>query len=316
MRLLVTGATGFLGRAIVQAGQLKGHRMVAVSRSGTDVPGAAECQACGDLATGTEAVDLSGVDTVINCAALVHQPNAPAAAYTPLNVDLPIALAKAAREAGARRFIQISSVAAIASRTPAGAILDDSATPSPATPYGASKLAADTALQELAGQGFDVISLRPPALFGPGVGAPFAQLMRAARLGLPLPLGAIRSLRSVAYVRNIADSVLCVADASEGMVQSGSFIVTDSLPITPPDLYSSLAWHNGHKGKLRGRSWTLPLALIDPLARLALGSRADSLLASAAFSGARFAETFSWQPEGTFEDAVASWVSKERRSAD
>ncbi|MEM7780404.1 MAG: NAD-dependent epimerase/dehydratase family protein [Pseudomonadota bacterium] len=90
-RILVTGASGFLGRAIVAAGRLKGHRMVAVSRSAADVEGAAEHQVCGDLGQGIGAVDLSGIDVVIHCAALVHQPNAEEHAYSPMNVDLPVA---------------------------------------------------------------------------------------------------------------------------------------------------------------------------------------------------------------------------------
>lgn len=134
-RMLVTGATGFLGRAIVAAGSLKGHCMVAVSRHGEEVGGAHEQQACGDLSRGIGRIDLKDVDVVIHCAALVHQPKAPAETYGPMNVDLPLALAKAAREAGAARFIQISSVAAITSQTPQGGALDDSAVPAPNIAY-------------------------------------------------------------------------------------------------------------------------------------------------------------------------------------
>ena len=93
-RILVTGATGFLGREIVAAGAQKGHHMVAVSRAGTKVAGSNEQQACGDLAQGVSAIQLAGIDAMIHCAALVHQPAAPAAAYAPINVDLPLVLAK------------------------------------------------------------------------------------------------------------------------------------------------------------------------------------------------------------------------------
>lgn len=308
-RILVTGATGFLGREIVAAGAQKGHHMVAVSRAGTKVEGSNEQQACGDLAQGVSAIQLAGIDAVIHCAALVHQPAAPAAAYTPMNVDLPLALAKTAREAGAKIFVQISSVAAIASQTAPGAVLDDSATPRPSTPYGASKLAADEALSDLVAPEFAIVSLRPPAIYGPGVGAPFSQLMKAARMGLPAPLGSIRSLRSFAYVGNIADAALCVAEAKPALVQSGSFLVTDSLPITPASFYSNLTWKHGHKGRV----WNVPSGLVEPLARLALRRRADSLLTSAAFNGERFMRTFNWRPDLSIEDALGSWVSEERR---
>ena len=308
-RILVTGATGFLGREIVAAGARQGYHMVAVSRAGTAITGSNEQQACGDLARGPSSIQLAGVDAVIHCAALVHQPTAPTAAYTAMNVDLPFALAKAAREAGTQIFVQISSVAAIASQTAPGTVLDDSATPHPSTPYGASKLAADEALRDLVTPEFGIVSLRPPAIYGPDVGAPFAQLMTAARMGLPVPLGSIRSLRSFAYVSNIADAALCVAATKQALVQSGSFIVTDSLPITPASFYSSLTWKHGHKGRV----WNVPGSLVEPLARLVLRGRANSLLTSAAFNGARFMQTFNWRPDLSIEAALENWVSEEPR---
>ncbi|WP_299195646.1 NAD-dependent epimerase/dehydratase family protein [uncultured Erythrobacter sp.] len=305
MRILVTGASGFLGRAILRAGADAGHTMVAASRNGEAVDGASEALATGDLVESAASLDLSGVDAVINCAARVHVLKREDAArakaqYDAMNAAMPVGLARNAQAAGVRRFIQISSVAAIASASAAGEVLDDASLSAPTTPYGQSKLAADLALAKLAQDGFAVISLRPPAIYGPGVGAWFAMLARAAKAGMPLPVGAIRNLRSFAYVENVANAAVTAAAASEELLQSGSFIVSDSLPISTAQLYSKLLAIAGH----RDRVWRWPEALIRPAARLVLGSRAQSLLGNAAFDGSRFAQAFDWQPRWNMDDAL------------
>lgn len=309
MRILVTGASGFLGRAILRAGADasagNGHTMIAASRVGSAADGASETLATGNLVESAASLDLSGVDAVINCAARVHVLKREGAAqakaqYDAMNAAMPLALARNAREAGVQRFVQISSVAAIASRSAEGEVLDDASLPAPTSAYGQSKLAADTALAELAGNGFTVTSLRPPAIYGPEVGAWFAMLARAARAGLPLPMGAIRNLRSFAYVGNVADAAIRTASRDEGLLQSGSFIVSDSLPISTAALYSKLLAIAGHKDRV----WRWPEALVRPAAHLVLGSRAQSLLGNAAFDGSRFAQAFDWQPRWTIDDAL------------
>ena len=301
MRILVTGASGFLGRAITAAGAEAGHHMIAASRAGTPVTGAGAVQACGDLAQGIGGIDLAGVDAVVHCAARVHVTRREAvaqaeAAYRAMNAELPVTLAEAARTAGASRFIQISSVAALASRTAPGATLDDSSPPTPTTPYGCAKLAADEGLSALCGEGFAVTSLRPPALYGPRVGAWFALLARAAKVGVPLPVGGIANRRSFAFVGNVADAVV----ASLGLVRSGSFIVADSLPISTAALYRKLIALGGHGNRV----WDWPEPLVRLPARLVLGDRAASLLGDAAFDGGRFATEFGWQPRVNMDEAL------------
>lgn len=301
MRVLVTGAGGFLGRAIVAEAARAGHHVIAASRTGDRVPGAGGVQAVGDLCAPDCPLDLAGVDAVVNCAARVHvtgreDPAKAEAAYRAMNADLPVRLAEEARAAGAARFVQISSVAAIASRTADGETLGDGAAPRPSTPYGRAKLAADEALQRLDADGFSIVSLRPPAIYGPGVAAWFALLARAARAGIPLPVGAIHNRRSFAFVGNVASAVV----ASLDMVRSGSFIVTDSLPISTADLYSRLVALSGHGNRV----WHWPEPLIRLPARLMLGDRADSLLGNAAFDGRRFAGEFGWHPRVDMDEAL------------
>lgn len=312
MRILVTGASGFLGRAIVAAGAQPGHHMIAVSRAGAQVPGAAEVQACGDLAETVDGVSFAGVDCVVNCAARVHvlereDTAAAQAAYTRMNVEVPLELARGARDAGVRRFIQISSVAALASRTAPGEVVDDDSAPAPTSPYGRSKLIADQRLAEMAGEDFTVTALRPPALYGPGVGAWFAMLVRAAKSGLPLPVGAIPNRRSFAFVGNVADAVLCAAGGERSSVRSGSFIISDSLPISTAALYRKLLALHGFPD----RAWRWPAPFMRLAARLALGERAASLTGDAAFDGGRFAQVFDWQAPTDMDTALRLTIAKE-----
>jgi len=218
MRLFVTGARGFLGRAIVCAGKDAGHTMIAASRDGGTVDGAAQTLATGDLGENAAQLDLTGIDAVINCAARVHvlkreDPAHAKSEYDRLNTQMPLALARNARSSGVRRFVQISSVAAIASTSgdTDGDVLDDTSEPTPSTYYGKSKLAADLAIADIASGDFTVTSLRPPAIYGPDVGAWFAMLARSARAGIPLPVGAIRNRRSFAYVGNVAQAAILAA---------------------------------------------------------------------------------------------------------
>lgn len=311
MRVLVTGATGFLGRAIVAAGARAGHDMVAASRVGERVAGAREILATGDLAGGIGAMQdggaLAEVDALIHCAARVHvmrrETGADAEAiYRVVNADLPVALAKAARGAGVGRFVQISSVAAIASQTPPGTTLDDSATPAPTTPYGRTKLDADQRLAKLVDDEFAVISLRPPAIYGPGVGAFFALIARAAKAGVPLPLGALTNARSFAFVDNIAEATI----AATAMTQSSAYVVTDSAPVSTTQLYRELLELSGHSA---ARCFALPTPLLRWPARAVLGERAHSLLGDAAFDGTRFMQASGWSPRVSRRDALRATMT-------
>jgi UDP-glucose 4-epimerase len=303
---VVTGAGGFLGRAVVNSLAHSGWRVRAATRDGSHVAGASEMHATGDLLTADLSALVRGASAVIHCAARVHvlareSVEQAERDYHAMNTDLPVRLAEAARASGATVFIQVSSAAAIASTSKPGELVDDSTAPHPVSPYGRSKLAADQALAELANDAFTVISLRPPAIYGPGVGAWFAMYDKAAKAGLPMPLGTIRNRRSFAFVGNVAEAIVRACDGGP----SGAYLVTDSEPISSADLYRRLLGLHGRSQRI----WNVPAPLVRAAVRIVLRSRATSLLGDAAFDGGRFARTFMWQPAIKMDEGLSLTVA-------
>jgi nucleoside-diphosphate-sugar epimerase len=309
MRIAITGADGFIGRALVRHASDSGLSVRALVRERrTDFPYEMKVVETGNLERSLDpARFFDGCSIAVNLAARVHVtregPRDPEAAYFSANADMPVALAVAAARAGVRRFVQLSSVAALCSLTPPGLCVGDDFPPAPDNAYGRSKLAGDRGLAQLQTEiGISVVSLRPPTVFGPGVAAYFRQLMRCAKAGLPLPLGGIANQRSFMFLENLADAILAAAHSSE----SGSFIVTDSPPVSTAEIYRKLLRLYGRPGWVPA----VPSTLVKPLARMSLGARADSLLADSSFDGSRFANLFKWFAPVAFDQALALTVGE------
>ena len=302
--IAVTGAGGFLGRAVVEELARSGWTVTAITRAGDTILGAHRNVAAGDLLLADLAALTHGYDALVNCAARVHVMQRESSAQAELlfkraNADFPLNLAVAAKAAGVRRFVQISSVAALVSVSPKDQRIGDAVAPEPDTPYGRAKLAADLLIDELADDNFRPISLRPPAVYGPGVEAYFAMLMRLANKGILMPLPTTNR-RSFIYLENLA-SAIAVAAASE---RTGAYVVTDSEPISVADLYGRLTRLFGRGNRAVG----LPGQILKRIYPLALGRRARSLVGDAAFDGTRFAHHHAWQPPFTLDDGLRRTV--------
>lgn len=304
-KIAVIGATGFLGRAVVARLARDGDSVLALSREGVKIAGALTGRATGDLEVCCLEDMLSGADAVINCAARVHVTKKESASSESelnyrLNTILPLRIASACLNLGVGRFVQISSVAAISSSTSNLEVANDFTGGRPTTSYGRSKYEADEKLTILHSDAFHPVSLRPPMIFGPGVGAHFARLMRLARLGVPLPLPT-QNKRSFIFIENLAGAI----SAAVRLRTRGSFIVTDSQPISSAMLYNNLcdAYEN------RGRAIPCPQKLSRLLYYPFLRERADSLVGSAAFSGSRFSQFHGWQPSISFDDGINKTVT-------
>lgn len=208
-RALITGANGFLGTALAQylAGRFT---LVLAVRSGASVlPGQGAVVAVGDIDAATDwSQALAGVGTVVHCAARAHVMNDdscdPLEEYRKVNVEGTRALVQQAAQAGVKRFVFVSSIKvngeSTTGRQPYGAELQ----PAPEDAYGQSKHETEQMLlRECAAAGMELVIIRPPLLYGPGVKANFRSLCQLAAKPLPLPFGAIRNRRSMLYVGNL-----------------------------------------------------------------------------------------------------------------
>lgn len=324
---LVTGATGFVGAPVCRALLNAGWSVRGLVRPGSAaLPDGVEPAPAADLLD-TLAVEraVAEVDAVVHLAARVHVMRDaaadPLAEFRRVNVDGTRALAQAAARAGATRFVLASSVKAMGESAPRP--WTEGETPAPVDPYGVSKLEAERALAEVAARhGMRAAALRLPLVYGPGVRANFLRLMQLVDRGVPLPLGGVRNLRSMAYVENVAAAVVAVLDADGA---SGAFFVSDQDDVSTPALIRQVARALGRPARLV----PVPPVLFraagragDVVARVApfplTTAAVDRLLGSLAVDSSRLTREAGYRPPFTLAeglDRTAAWYRASRGGA-
>ncbi|MDN7426919.1 NAD-dependent dehydratase [Burkholderia sp. AU16741] len=310
--LVVTGANGFVGRAVCRRALAAGHAVTAlVRRPGGCVDGVREWVHGGadfdGLAEGWPA-DLTA-DCVIHLAARVHvmrdESPDPDAAFDATNVAGTLRLAEAARKHGVRRIVYASSIKAVG-ESDGGTPLSESTRPNPQDAYGRSKLRAEQQLALFgASAGLDVVVVRPPLVYGPSVRANFLRMMDAVARGMPLPLGSVASRRSIVYVDNLADAMLqCATDPRAA---GECFHVADD---DAPSVTGLLRLVGDALGK-PARLLPVPAALLRALGKLTGRSAAiDRLTGSLQLDTGRIKRVLGWQPPYTIREgleATAAW---------
>lgn len=241
-KVLVTGASGFIGSELVHQLLVNGFSVKAVVRTGQAVPEGALAVHLSDLRDASQdfwQVQLADVDVVVHAAAIAENPQMDSAAaeklYESVNVTPTQVLASAAASAGVRRFVFMSSIKVLGEATLPGHPFGQSNDPAPKDSYGRSKLRAEQEVLDVARHStMEAVIVRPPVCFGPGVKGNFSTLRRIADSPMPLPLGAIDNHRSLVSLANLCDFVLhCVthpAAAGETLlVSDGEDISTTSL---------------------------------------------------------------------------------------
>ncbi len=315
-RVLVTGGNGFVGRAVLPHLIGRGYRVRAALHRETPLPDGVEAVVVGSL---EQPIDwrpvLDDVDAVVHLAARVHVMGETGAEawerYRRLNVEATRHLAAAAAAAGVRRFLLMSSVKALGEGTGgsegAAVPLTETTVPAPADPYGRSKLEAEQALAAAAGA-MAWVALRPPLVYGPGVGANFRRLMTLCRRGLPLPLAGIDHRRSLIFVGNLAHAVGLALDHPAAVGRC--FLVQDGPALTVPDLIRRLSALFGRPARL----WSLPESVLKTAATL-FGAEAayQRLCGSLVIDDAAFRRATAWQPPFTVDEGLRLTVEAERR---
>src|SRR5580693_7748652 len=236
MLLALTGATGFIGQHLLRELPKRGYRLRVLLRRPTSVAALTGSAVIGDLARPQNmAAALEGVDAVIHSAGIAHaMSGVPEDDYRVLNTEATIGLARAARRAGAKRFVFLSSIRAQTGPT-AETVLTEAVEPRPTDAYGRSKLAAERGLAEL---DLDWVSLRAVLVYGPGVKGNMAQLMRLARSLFPLPLGSLRARRSLLALENLLAAIEAVL-AAPGTLRR-AFIAADPQALTVAEMIAAM----------------------------------------------------------------------------
>ncbi len=234
--VLVSGASGFIGRHLVAGLLAAGYRVRIAQRRAAPATAGVEAVVTGDLA---EAIDwapaLAGVDHVVHLAGLAHAgPGLPEALYQRINTLATLELAQAARTAGVTRLVYLSSIKAQTGATD-GPPATEADPPLPDQAYGRSKLAAERGLAAL---DLDWVALRPVLVYGPGVKANMAALLKLARLPVPLPLGALTAPRSLLAVENLVEAILFAL--TPACPARRAYLVADPEPIGVAGIVASL----------------------------------------------------------------------------
>jgi nucleoside-diphosphate-sugar epimerase len=313
MTVMVTGAFGFVGLAlchrldnlnyqvVATTREIKTHRNTFASSSKLVTP-----VSVGDLGLSTDwSQSLKGVDVVVHLAARVHvlrdSVADPLSEFRRVNVLGSLNLAEQAAAAGVRRFIYMSSIKVNGEATSLDQRFKASDSPAPEDPYAISKYEAEIGLRKIASEtGMEVVIIRPPLVYGPGVKANFHSMMRWLDRGVPLPLGAINNRRSLVALDNLVDLIAVCIDHPAAANQI--FLAGDGEDFSTTELLERLAKALGKPARL------IPVpgsVLKIAAALLGRGDIAQRICGSLQIDISRTCDLLGWAPPVTVDEALS-----------
>ena len=310
MKVLVTGATGFIGRSLCPLLRSRGFAVRTAVRSPAALAPDIEVVKIDELGPATHwSAAVSGVDAIVHLAGRAHAPGRPGfdevAKVRAVNFEATVHLARAATRAGVRRFVFVST-AKVHGEQNAGWPWTEQDAPAPQDLYARSKWEAEQALAQIARTAaLEVVVLRPPLVYGPGVQANFLRLLRTVDRGLPMPLGAIRNRRSLVYVGNLADAIATCLDRPAAA--NRTFLVSDGEDVSTPKLIRSVAAALDRPARLV----SVPVWMLRLGARLlGCGADFDRLAGNLAVDASAIRRDLGWQPPYSMQaglEETARW---------
>ncbi len=310
--VLVTGANGFVGRALCRTLLEAGYTVKAPLRSIQKIDNLNphfEPIPIGEIDQVDWKPILVGVDAVIHLAARVHQMQDssldPAAEYRRVNVEATRGLAEAAAEAGVHRFVFLSSIKVNGEFTTTSSFTEQDQ-PNPIDPYGVSKLEAEQVLQKMATHSkLKFVIIRTPLVYGPGVKANFAKLVSLVNKRVPFPFGSIQNQRSLIYVGNLVSALILSMKHEKAI--GNTYLVSDPNVVSTAELIRKIA----HAYRRPALVYPVPVKWIETLARL-LGRQmaAQRLLSSLVVDHSKIKAELGWEPPFTMQGGLEKMVSE------
>jgi len=306
---LITGGKGFIGEQLSQSLVQSGLNIRVTTRGKPSIEEGFEVVHVGDLADNTEwSSKLNGVHGIIHLAARAHvlkeTSENPKQAFYRTNTEGTLHLATQAVKAGVRRFIYVSSIG-VNGRLTYDTPFKENNLPNPHNDYAKSKLAAEIGLKDIAAASeLELIIVRPPLVYGPGVKANFLRLLQLTCRGFPLPLSSVKNKRSLVAVDNLVDFLTC---CMEHPVAAGqTFFVSDGEDISTPDLIRMLAKHMGRSARMI----PFPQSLLHFVGRLSNREAIiDGLAGSLQVDISKSRDLLGWKPPFSLEREIQKTVN-------
>ena len=303
MKVLVTGANGFIGQALCAYLARQDIQVVPIVRRASQIPNSLVLQADDD--TGW-LVALHGCDAVVHLAGKAKADangQDPSLTLQEANVTPAVALYKRASQAGVKRFVFLSSVKVNGERTAPGTSFTPEDTPAPEDAYAYSKWLAEQRLRELIQKsGPELVVIRPPLVYGPGVKGNFAALVHWVQKGVPLPLACVHNKRSMIAVENLSSFIALCADRERSpKAINQTFLVSDGAPVSTTELLRQIALAHQTKARL----FYLSLRLMQICSSL-LGksAQAERLLGSLVLNDTKSRNLLGWVPPVTMAEQL------------
>lgn len=308
MNILVTGASGFIGKMLCTTLVNKGHRVVGVVRKSNADSDITEF-IVKDLSAYTNFEEaLQSIDVLIHLAGRAHvlndQSSDPYKAYAEINIDVTKNLAIQSIANGVKRFIFISSVGVNGNST--NVPFNENDTPNPQEPYAKSKYLAEVELKKIcSASNLEVVIIRPPLVYGRNAKGNFAELVRFCRYKLPLPLGAVNNKRSMVYIENLVDFI--VVCATHTQAANEVFFVSDDEDISTTRLIKSV------NAALGTNPWLIPISVnILKLVLYAFGKEklATKLCGNLQLDISKAKTLLGWNPPYSFKQGIEKSIQK------